>query len=99
MIVGDFNVMRVSLVPTKTDTPLSVYADAVLAITIARQGFEVICRGDTQIVERSRTVDDVELVHGPSQDLRRELHTLTIPQLLGLLVPETFNHTIKLRDA
>jgi len=51
MIVHDLNVVGVVALPAKTDAPLIVYPNAVLACTIATQKFEPVTRRYAQIVE------------------------------------------------
>lgn len=42
MIINDFDIIRIVIFPDKTNPPLIVYIDAVLASAIALEFFEVI---------------------------------------------------------
>jgi hypothetical protein len=46
MVVDDLNVKGIILIPTKTKAPLVINPDAVLAYTVAFQGFKMISRRD-----------------------------------------------------
>jgi hypothetical protein len=67
MIVRDFDFVGVALVPTETDAPLIVDADAVLSSTIAGKSFQPIRRWYAQIVQ---PFSDIELNQfAPSQPM------------------------------
>jgi len=42
MIINDFNIMRIALAPTKTDPPLIINPNAVLASTFSGQRLKTI---------------------------------------------------------
>ena len=50
MIIYDFNAVR-AVVPTKTNSPLLVYPDRVLAGTIAHQSLQPVAWRDPKIVQ------------------------------------------------
>jgi hypothetical protein len=56
VVIGDLYIISVAISPDKADSVLIVDANAVLAFTISRQGFEVIAREDRQIVQLTRAV-------------------------------------------
>jgi hypothetical protein len=56
MVVHDFDVVRVTFAPAKTNAPLVVDAHAVLAAAIAVQQLESIARGRSHISQLDRAV-------------------------------------------
>lgn len=54
MVVHNFNPIRAIVVPDKTDAPLVVDADAVLALAIPHQHFQPVARRATQEIQRRR---------------------------------------------
>jgi hypothetical protein len=42
VVIGDFDVVGIAIFPVKTDSPLIVNSDAVLAFPIAMQPFQAI---------------------------------------------------------
>jgi len=62
MVVGDFNVACVAIVPAKTDTPLIVDANTVPVFSVATEGFEMITRGNSQGFQLCRRGNETELV-------------------------------------
>jgi hypothetical protein len=69
VIVDDFDVVRIAVLPAEADPPLIVDPNAVLARAVADQGF----RRDAQIVNRAGGVDQVELALGEPLDVVRQL--------------------------
>ena len=51
MVIHDFHFIGVTIGPDKTDTPLIVYPDAVLALAFTFQGFETVGRWNAQIIK------------------------------------------------
>lgn len=62
MVVGDYNVACVAIVPAKTDTPLIVDADAVLMFSVATEGFQMITWRNSQGFQLCRRGNEAELV-------------------------------------
>ena len=50
MVIDNFNIVSVSVQPTKTDPPLIVDSNAVLALAIALQRLEPVTRRHEQIL-------------------------------------------------
>lgn len=73
MIIGDFHVECVRVVPTKADAPLGVDADRMLTLTVIGKRMETITRGKAEFVEVMDAVEDSEFVQRPSLDFRGEL--------------------------
>jgi hypothetical protein len=51
VIVGDFHIVRVSVVPNETDAILVVDSDAVLALPRSLKGFQSVARNPAQIAK------------------------------------------------
>lgn len=56
MIIYYLDIMRISINPSETDAPLLVDPNAVLALSITLQGFELVSRRNSQIVQPNRGV-------------------------------------------
>ena len=56
MVVRQFNVERIAVFPTKTDSVLIVDSNAVLSNPVPLQAFKPIPRGNSQIVQIVGTV-------------------------------------------
>jgi len=61
VVFDDFDIGGPFLSPGKTDAPLVIDPDGVLATTVAGQRFEPVCWWGTQIVETASAMEDVEL--------------------------------------
>jgi len=66
MVINDFHIFRTRIGPAKTDTPLIVDANAVLAETVTLESFKVIPGRHSQII---KTAGDLELPELTSCDL------------------------------
>ena len=42
MVVDDFNVIGIAITPAEADSPLVIYSDAVLPLSVACQTFQTI---------------------------------------------------------
>jgi hypothetical protein len=65
MIITNFNVKSVSVLPAEAYSPLVVYADTVLAFAFSFQLFEPVTRGNAQIVDPLSGIQYQELFKGP----------------------------------
>ncbi len=73
VIVDDLDIEGVTIAPDKTDPPLVVDANTVLARTIARQTFQAIARRNAQIVQSGGAIKHSQLASGDSLNLSRQL--------------------------
>lgn len=64
MVIDNFDVHRALRRPDKANSKLIVDANAVLALTIARQRFQSIARGNPQEIERCCGVQLIEFAAG-----------------------------------
>ncbi len=72
MIIGDFYVSRVAILPGKANAPLIVYPNAVLPRPVAAQFFQPVCRRYTQVDEIFRIIDHAQLSQGNLLDIGRQ---------------------------
>ena len=61
VIINDFNIESVAIVPLKTNAPLDVDTDAVLTGTVAGKTFEAFGLGNTQLLETLSPIQHTEL--------------------------------------
>jgi hypothetical protein len=100
MVIDNFNILRPGIDPAKTDPPLVVYSNAVLAAPATLQLFKLIARWRTQIIEFYRRLKGIEFSRG---DFRHRLPTRFRPagfeEKLGVLICEAddhrFRHTLR----
>lgn len=94
MIVGDFDVVGVALVPTKANSPLVVDADAVLTGTVATEQFEVIPGGNSQVAQGFRGIQQDQFSQRGALKLSIKLFDPLPPEeTLCVLVGETADHS------
>ena len=65
MVVDDFGVVRITVFPGEADTSLLIDSDAVLAFTVAAEGFEVVARWHFQRFELCDCGNESEFVECP----------------------------------
>jgi hypothetical protein len=69
MVVNDPDIIGCSVMPSKTDPPLLIDADAVLPPPIALQRFEPIAGRYAEIVQRSGLIQHTQLTQSSRLDL------------------------------
>lgn len=95
MIINNFNIVGVSVIPAETNATLPVYADAMLALTIAPQGFEPVTRRFAKAFKlHSRMNDQKFAVRCADQGGVISSDSLPIENLLCAIVSKAFNHKI-----
>lgn len=93
MIIGNFNLLGISIPPHKTYSPLVIDPDAMLAFAVTLQGFEPISGGNTQIIKRLGIVEHTQFAPGDLLNVPRQTpRYLTAPDLFGFSVPESRDH-------
>ncbi len=93
MIIDNLYLVDVTFLPTETDTPLVVDANAVLPLAIGLQCLQVITGRNPQIPEHSGTMEEEQLTprrtfNGPEPGDRN-----VVEEVLGILAPEGLNHS------
>ncbi len=93
MVVDDLDVMRVAGPPSKTDSPLSVDADAVLSSTITLQLLEPVRWRNAEVVECRRRIQHSELSEGNALHVRAQsFDRLSTEEALCVSIPKALNH-------
>jgi len=64
MIIYDFHIEGITILPFKTDTPSFVNADAVLPYPVSLQVFQTICRWDAQVAQSHSPIQHPEFAQG-----------------------------------
>lgn len=77
MVVDDFNIAGIAVIPDKAQTKLIVESDAVLSHTISAQGFEPIARWRAQKIECCGAVELLQLALRDGVDIDEPLHPLS----------------------
>jgi len=72
MVVCDFHLIGVSILPDETKAPLIIYSDAVLSGPIALKFFQAICRRDSEVIECLRIVEHTQLAQCRLLDITGE---------------------------
>jgi len=95
MVVHYLNVKGVSLFPLEANSPLLVYANAVLTAPVAGELLQAIARRKSQVLKRGRGIDDKQftkcsLLHGA----RPFAHRLTLEQSPGVLIAKAPDHPV-----
>jgi hypothetical protein len=95
MVIDDLDIERVSVLPFEADAPLLINADAVLALAITFQPFELIRRRNHQIAQIAGTVQILQSLARSLLDPTIERsYELTLENRLGVLAPEGPDHRI-----
>ena len=93
MVINDLHVISIALAPFKTNAPLVVDANTVLALTVARQFFEVVGWWYPQILQRVCAIKEFKLPPCTTLDgLRQLARELAPKQFCGFFVRKTLDH-------
>jgi hypothetical protein len=85
VIVDDFDIGRTSSRPNEANTPLLVDPDAVLADSIASQGFEMVVRRHGEVTQYAGVVQNSQFSQSRSLNvLRQSVTKLAVPETLSL---------------
>jgi len=94
MIVNNFDLPGASLVPHKTNPPLVIDADAILARPVTAQFLQTIRRRTPQIQQVCRSIQSIKTTQCGLADWLAPMQGLfVIKHLLGVPAFETPNHT------
>jgi hypothetical protein len=88
MVVNDFDIVRLSILPSETDSPLVIDADAVLAGAVADQRFETIPQRDSQILKFLRRMQVHQLAPGCPFDGAEPPHRPVVKQIARIPAAE-----------
>lgn len=93
MIIDDFNIVRIASPPYKANPPALVDSDAMLSFPIPDEFFKTVSGWNTQIIQRSGNIEDLQLAACVSLDLGGKLsRELTAEYPLSFLVRKTPAH-------
>ena len=97
MIIYDFDFVRVSVFPDKTDAPLVVDADAVPSLPVALEGFESVARRHPHVIQLLRCRELRELAKGHPLNIGwKPARAFALPNFLRLFASEILNHSLML---
>jgi hypothetical protein len=93
MVVHDLNIVGIARSPTKTDPPLFVDADAVLAFAIPSQPLQPVPRRNPEVFENCGRVEHPELAECRPLDIGPQLlDWVSLEKALGVSIPEALDH-------
>jgi hypothetical protein len=93
VVVGNLNIIGVTIVPSKANPPLIIDSNAVLTLAVSRQSFEPISWGRSEICEVSGIVNLRQLSVGNSHDIPgNTLYVSALPSSLRRGVSERLDH-------
>jgi len=73
MVVGNFHIVSVTVLPSKADPPLAIDSDTELSGPITGKLLKPVARRDSQISQFFRSIENQKLTHCQMLDLRRQL--------------------------
>ena len=86
MVVGDFHIGRLSVIPSENQAPLLIDSHTPETLEIAREGFEPVAGRDSQILQNFGGVKLPEPQKGPLLKLSRQpFRPTTVPDLFDFL--------------
>lgn len=95
MVIDDFNVIGIPVLPAKADTPPIIDADTVLSRAFPFKRFESIRRWNSQIPESLRLVQHPEFPESDALDISGEPPRRgPVEQRLRVSRLERSNHTV-----
>jgi hypothetical protein len=94
VIVDDLDVVRIAILPSKTDTPLVIHSYAVLTCSVSNQPLQAVARRATQVFERFSRADNSQFSqHDPQQLSREPADGLSLEESFGITVGEAPDHS------
>jgi hypothetical protein len=86
MVVGDFHIGRLPVIPTENQAPLLIDSHAPETLEIAGEGFEAVAGWDSQILQNFGSVNMPEPHKGSLLNFSRQsFRPTTVPDLFGFL--------------
>jgi len=92
MVVNNLHVFRCAFLPAKTDPPLIVDPDAVLAFPVTRQRLESVSWNCRDVFPLFSIIEHPELPARHLRDVCELAAAVTLEELLGLFAAEGPNH-------
>jgi hypothetical protein len=98
VVVADFDIVGITVDESKTDTPLVIDGDGVLALSIVLQRVQVIARWNLEIVKLRRQVHVLQFPDSTSCNISWESLGLSIEeQVTGAAIGERLDHLVMYR--
>lgn len=95
MVVNNFDIVRVIVLPSEADAPLIVDGDRVLAFPVGLERVQPIAWRYPEVGELGRHMYGLELPKGPARHVRRDTpRSPGSKQLLGLPIRERLDHPL-----
>ena len=93
VIINYFYFTSVGSSPYKTNSPLIIYSNTVLPLSISLQRFQLISRGHTQVSQQNGGVQHIKLSPSHSFKRHKSQNALLRKKRLRVLAFKRFNHT------
>jgi hypothetical protein len=88
VIIGQFNIVRVTIFPAETNAVLIVHANTVLPRPVTLQGFQAIAGGSSQIRETPRPIQQPQTAKRNTSDAGPLPRSFPMKQFLSVTIPE-----------
>jgi len=96
VIIHNLNVVGVPGPPLKANTPLVIDPNAVLALSVPVQGFQMVCRGNPQIVQGYRPAYHSEFSKGHRLNVvRQPMGKSPVEDKLGFFSLKASDHALR----
>lgn len=92
MVVDDFHVVAMAFVPDKTNSPLIVDSNGVLAFSVTAQSLQLIRRRRSQNAQFCRGVHLEQFSQGDSLEGAKALAAVVMEKLLSFLRAKAADH-------
>jgi hypothetical protein len=95
MIINNLNIVRISVLPFETDSPLIVNANAMLSFSVPRQSFKIVSRRGFKVLNCGTPIQHPELSKCDLLNIVWQLFgKLPMEYLFSFTALEAFNHDV-----
>jgi hypothetical protein len=88
VIIGQFNIIRVAVSPSKANAVLIAYPNAVLPFPVTLQGLQAIAGGSSQIRETPRPMQQSQTAKRDAGDAGPSPRCFPVKQFLSVTIAE-----------
>jgi len=92
MIVGYFNLVRVTVSPEEANTILSIDPNRMLTFPVSLEQFELVSRRGAKIAQAPRIVEHDEFASRDTLERAETSNVLALPKTLGITIAEASDH-------
>ena len=92
MVIDDFDLGRIAVLPAETDSPLIIDANTILTMPISRESFQSISRWDPQIGKCIRRIQDQKLSQSDALNSTESLGISALKDLFSLPAAKSSDH-------